>query len=253
MYQIKKEWMLSQAATYKKEYHSFRPFSLSTIEERVFLEKFLKLVSSQDGQDVDDYIVDKDFFDKKIGDKIFYYLNKFSRDKKVLLLGVGSGRETLAANQLGFTTTGITLGSRNIDFGLEILNLPKEIHLEMLTESLLFKDLSFDIVAGFQIFEHSLIPSLFLAECFRVLKKDGILILEWPPAKALDGREWHGYENPHHQICYSPGQAKSLCLKAGFKRIDLFYPLEAGLEKITEEHYWTEIHKTYLSLEAHKE
>ena len=64
--------------------------------------------------------------------------------------------------------------------------------------------------------EHAMAPMLFLLEQGRVLKPNGTLMLEWPPAK-----DYTMGENPHHQMCFTPGQAHALFLKAGFKDIKL--------------------------------
>ena len=89
----------------------------------------------------------------------------------------------------------------------------------------------FDMVAGFQIFEHAMSPLIFLLEQGRVLHSGGSILLEWPPANDL----YSGGDNPHHQVCYTPGQAKALMEKASFSNIKLFYD---DMTVIPEEEYW---------------
>ena len=136
----------------------------------------------------------------------------------MLLLGTGTGREVLVAKDMGFDVVGITFGSRNVDFGKDYLGLSDQDQIETLAEVLPFDRETFDVVAGFQIFEHAMSPLIFLLEQGRVLKYGGQLILEWPPAALYT----YG-DNPHHQVCYTPGQAQALFEKAGLGDVKLFY------------------------------
>ena len=78
-----------------------------------------------------------------------------------------------------------------------------------------------------------------------MLKIGGDLILEWPPAN----EEFSMGSNPHHQICFTPGQAKALMQKAGFDNIELFYD---NLNRIPLEEYWKGDQKSMLVIKGTK-
>jgi SAM-dependent methyltransferase len=209
MYRITHEETQKQGTEYRNNYPPFHPYSLSSSQKLKIGEQFANILSTQNGPDFDDYSI----YDNN---KVETFLSYLPKGSKVLLLGVGTGRETKVALDLGLDAYGTTFGSRNVEFGKRYLGLSAERHIEVANEVLPFAKESFDAVAGFQLFEHCMAPLLFLLEQGRVLKYGGKLILEWPDATHSGG------ENPHHQICYAPGQARDLLLKAGFKDVKLF-------------------------------
>ena len=211
MYRVSEEDMQASQAEYKRNYTPFRPFQFGKDEVAGVSQGFANLVVTQNGQDTDDYLVADN-------NKVERYMQGVVPGSDVLLLGVGTGRETMVAKDMGFKAVGTTLGSRNIDFGLKYLGLTAEEHKECLNEALPFPKESFDVVAGFQVFEHTIAPLLFLLEQSRVLKFGGKLFLEWPPASLFSMED-----NPHHQVCFTPGQAYALFQKAGFADIKLYY------------------------------
>lgn len=161
------------------------------------------------------------------------YLQQFARGK-ILFVGTGAGWEVAQARDLGFDAYGITLGKDNIVFGREILGIPPEKFVEGPNEVLPFDKEVFDIVAGFQIFEHCISPMLFLREQYRVLKIEGTILLEWPPSHPTSSHD------RKHQICLTPGQADALLHKAGFRDIIMRYSNYATHEiyPVPSKDYW---------------
>jgi len=223
MYRVTEEEILSAQVEYKKNYPEFKPFRLTNRDASHIAHCFMALLTTQNGADTDDY---------SVGDnnKVEKYLSGVPTGSKVLILGTGTGREVLVAKSLGLEAIGTTLGSRNVYFGIHKLGLKDTEILECPNEALPFKRETFDTVAGFQVFEHAVAPLLFLIEQSRVLKTGGKLILEWPP-----GDKFNMKDNPHHQICFSPGQAFALFEKAGFSDIKVYYD---DLTLIPEEDLW---------------
>lgn len=237
MYRVTDKQVQADQAQYKTIYKPFRPFKPTAHNVQKMSSSFLNLVMTQNGQDTDDYC---------IGDnnKVEKYLSDLPKGSDVLLLGTGTGREVLVAKELGLHAKGTTLGSRNIDFGIDMLDLQADELLECLNEDLPFRKETFDCVAGFQVFEHTLSPLAFLLEQSRVLKFGGKLVLEWPPANqfSMEG-------NPHHQVCFSFGQAKALFQKAGFADIKVYYD---DLTPVTEADMWREDQTKMLCIEGVK-
>lgn len=208
---------------YKTRYKAFRPYTPSPITVTKLGTNMTTLLATQNGQDTDDYSVDDN-------NKVERYLGFLKPGTKLLILGTGTGRELLIAKDLGHDVIGTTFGSRNIDYATDYLNIPPTQILECANECLPFEKETFDCVAAFQVFEHTIAPLLFLLEQGRVLKQGGILLLEWPPAATHTGGA-----NPHHQVCFTPGQAIALFQKAGF--VDIEVTLDDG-SKIPENELW---------------
>lgn len=223
MYRITEEEMQASQREYKKSYPPFVPFNPDDRVRTGLENRFYNLITTQNGSDTDDYCIDDN-------NKVEKFMGDVPKGSEVLILGVGTGREILVAKDMGFNAVGTTLGSRNIHYGINYLGLKENELIECTNEVLPFKAETFDMVAGFQIFEHTLAPLLFLLEQSRVLKMGGKLFLEWPPA------EGHTMDkNPHHQVCFTSGQAYGLFRKACFGDIKLYYD---DLTPIPEEEWW---------------
>ncbi len=220
---ISDEQIQAIQAQYKKHYLPFRPYTLNLDDCVRMIGNYQSLIKMQNGQDTDDYCVLED-------NKVSRYMKGYE-GKKALLLGVGTGREVVTAKELGMVAAGVTLGSRNVDFGRNYLGLGQMELIEVALEVLPYESNQFDIVAGFQIFEHFISPLLVLLELGRVMTMGGKLVLEWPPAN----EQYSMGANPHHQICYTPGQAEALFMKAGFQDIKLYYN---DMTPIPKEEYW---------------
>jgi SAM-dependent methyltransferase len=203
--EIRKEW-----AQFRKKMPPFVPFNMDNTEKLKIGEKFLNLIATQNGRDLDDYVIRDD-------NKVEKYLSDVTVGSKVLFLGAGTGREIKVALEMGLDAYGTTLGSRNIAFSKGYVGLPDDRLVEVINESLPWASETFDYVVGFQVFEHVIAPLMFLLEQGRVLKTNGKLLLELRDASYSSGAD------PHVQVCYTPGQAQLLFLKAGFEDIKVFY------------------------------
>lgn len=236
-YRVTSEEVLKDQNHYKKNYPPFVPFNINSSLREALAARFENLIKTQNGQDTDDYSIGE-------GNKVQKALNGVSKGSKVLILGVGTGREVLEAKDMGMEVVGTTLGSRNVYFGRKYLGLTDEELLECLNEVLPFPSNTFDLVLGFQVFEHTFAPLLFLLEQRRVLKNGGKLLLEWPPADkyTLD-------DNPHHQVCFTPGQAEGLFKKAGFSKIRLYF---SNGEAPNPEELWQGDHEEMALIEGIK-
>ena len=89
-----------------------------------------------------------------------------------------------------------------------------------------FADTSFDVIMASEVIEHLSDAALFLAECNRVLTKNGCLILTTPnlwdlrlPWSKLTGKIWSGYQDPTHINLQNPRRLSNLVNKAGFRHV----------------------------------
>lgn len=94
---------------------------------------------------------------------------------------------------------------------------------------------SFDVVTASHVVEHVPDPERFLAQCRRVLKPDGSVILRTPNASSIGhrryGRAWRGLEPPRHLHLFTPAALLAAARKAGFDDVECFTSC-AGAEGI---------------------
>jgi len=141
------------------------------------------------------------------------------KGKKLLDAGCGTGWFSKAAYDRGADVTSMDLGE-----GL-LKEVAKKCDTERVVGSILempFDDNSFDIVVSSEVIEHTPDPHQAIREMYRVLKKDGTLILTTPNkiwffaiwiANKLNLRPYDGYEN-----WTGWREMKRILKKTGFKR-----------------------------------
>lgn len=66
----------------------------------------------------------------------------------------------------------------------------------------------FDVITMFHVIEHVISPKKYLKKIYKLLKKDGILVLETPNYDSLDARlfkksYWGGYHIPRHFVIFN--------------------------------------------------
>jgi SAM-dependent methyltransferase len=87
-------------------------------------------------------------------------------------------------------------------------------------ESAHFHEGSFDIVTLFHVMEHVTNPRSVLAEVARVLKPDGVVVLQVPNIESwqfkMFGARWYGLDIPRHVIDYSRNSMVRLLKDSGF-------------------------------------
>ena len=77
-----------------------------------------------------------------------------------------------------------------------------------------FKDESYDTLLATEVLEHCPMPELVLKEMYRVLKKDGYILLTVPFL-------WPLHETPHDEYRYTPFALRRLLEDVGFRNIEV--------------------------------
>ena len=155
------------------------------------------------------------------------FISKAAGNRSVDVLDVGCGSGTLLGllKHRGFRVTGL-------DFSAEAAAIAKaengvDVAVGSLEEAH-FPAESFDVVTLFHVMEHVTNPRLVLAEVSRVLKPNGVAILQVPNIESwqfkIFGARWYGLDIPRHVIDYSRNSMVKLLANSGFtvKRIRHF-------------------------------
>ena len=147
------------------------------------------------------------------------FITKAAGDRGVDVLDVGCGSGTLLGllKHRGFRVTGL-------DFSAEAAAIAKaengvDVAVGSLEEAH-FPAESFDVVTLFHVMEHVTNPRQVLAEVSRVLKPNGVAILQVPNIESwqfkIFGARWYGLDIPRHVIDYSRNSMLKLLADSGF-------------------------------------
>lgn len=83
----------------------------------------------------------------------------------------------------------------------------------------------FDVVTAFQIIEHERDPLGFMKRVYKLLKKDGTVVLATPDAggmwRKMMGKHWVGFTHPEHVVLLNFNSMKVLLEKSGFREIEI--------------------------------
>ena len=147
------------------------------------------------------------------------FITKAAGNRSVDVLDVGCGSGTLLGllKHRGFRVTGL-------DFSAEAAAIAKaengvDVAVGSLEEAH-FPAESFDVVTLFHVMEHVTNPRQVLAEVSRVLKPNGVAILQVPNIESwqfkIFGARWYGLDIPRHVIDYSRNSMLKLLADSGF-------------------------------------
>lgn len=135
---------------------------------------------------------------------------------RMLDVGCGNGRHLSTMRNLGWQVQGVEFS----EDGVRVCrNAGLPVHHGDLA-SANFPDEAFDLITVRHVIEHIPEPRSFMAELSRLLRPDGMLIVETPNSDALGrawfGPKWFANEVPRHLILYS---SPALSLLAGQHRL----------------------------------
>jgi 2-polyprenyl-3-methyl-5-hydroxy-6-metoxy-1,4-benzoquinol methylase len=166
----------------------------------------------------------KDTFDflspnriKKIG--------KFKENGKILDIGCGQGGFLNTMKKNGWETYGVELSKEACEFARQNYGLENIKNEDLL--SIDFPDNYFDVVTLWHVLEHLREPLYTLKKIYKILKKDGILIIESPNFQSIQSRvfkeKWFNLDLPRHLFQFSPATSIHYFNKTNFKIIKRDY------------------------------
>ena len=105
-----------------------------------------------------------------------------------------------------------------------------------------FEKESFDVVTLWDVLEHLHDPSKAVAEIFRILKPDGILVFRVPNLDSWDyrlfKRFWSGFETPRHLTIFNRATLQSLLEKSGFRMVQSGAEFGSFMTIILDIRFW---------------
>ncbi|MCX7974180.1 MAG: class I SAM-dependent methyltransferase [Candidatus Aminicenantes bacterium] len=144
---------------------------------------------------------------------------KSSRGGHLLDVGCGNGWFLKVMLKLGWKVTGVERDEEAVRlakdmFGLEVI--------QGTLDDIKFPPEQFEAITINHVIEHVHDPIKLLAECRRILKSNGIIVIATPNLKSLTkylfGQYWRGWDVPRHLFLFSPKSLR-ICVERSELRI----------------------------------
>ncbi|HAX61177.1 MAG TPA: hypothetical protein DCX95_01260 [Elusimicrobia bacterium] len=149
----------------------------------------------------------------------------YKKNGKILDLGCSTGFYLTRLKELGWETFGVEINPDAAQWGKEKLKL--NIFNGTL-ESAKFPSDYFDAITLWHTLEHVPYPMNTLKEIYRILKKDGIIIVGVPNVDTIErkifGKWWWAWEVPRHFYHYSPETLSNFLKKNNFNVMKIEFP-----------------------------
>lgn len=147
-------------------------------------------------------------------------IQRFVSGGRLLDIGCNIGLFLSCARSAGFDVEGIEFNRESAAFGRKLFNLL--IHTDSL-DQINYPDQTFDVITMYDVLEH--IPDLqdILASVRRILKPNGVLVVQSPNIDSLmarlTGSFWNWLTPPDHLYHFTPSTMQRLITDQGFNII----------------------------------
>jgi SAM-dependent methyltransferase len=150
--------------------------------------------------------------------RLEFVLRGRPRRGKALDVGSAAGFCMQALRKLGFEAHGVEVSETIARHAIERLGFDT-VHIGTLEEAPVAEG-TFDLITMWDVIEHVAEPRALLSRARKLLKRDGLLVLETQNidsafARAL-GRRWHHFKHAEHIYHFTPGSLRRLLDSAGF-------------------------------------
>ncbi len=140
----------------------------------------------------------------------------------LLEVDCGSGAALQLMQQKGWCVTGLDIDAGAVG---NARSKGLDVRHGQLSEQA-FADQTFDAVVMSHVIEHVHSPVELLAECCRILKKGGVLVVLTPNVNSRGhrhyGRNWRGLDQPRHLQIFPPESLASIAVSAGYVLVKTF-------------------------------
>lgn len=149
--------------------------------------------------------------------RVEFVAKLFQKTSKILEIGSGYGFFLKAMNSIGYNVTGVEVSKERRNLAKKNCNV-SILNINLMNEAL--DSSKFDGIVIFHVLEHLSKPIRFLENLYKMLKKNGKLIIEVPNVNDfqlklnLNYRKW--YWQRAHLSYFSPRNLKKVLKKAGF-------------------------------------
>lgn len=137
---------------------------------------------------------------------------------RLLDVGSGTGEVLYNAVKMGFDCYGVEISEEAAEYSVKNFGLKNVINSDFLSTS--FPEGFFDIILFNHVLEHLYNPIENLEEAQRVLKEEGILVVQVPNIDSYQFRtfrdKWFGLSVPHHLYHFNPETVTLAIENAGF-------------------------------------
>jgi 2-polyprenyl-3-methyl-5-hydroxy-6-metoxy-1,4-benzoquinol methylase len=141
---------------------------------------------------------------------------------RLLEIGCGGGAGLESMQKIGWRVTGLDFDEGAVN---NARNKGLDVRLGQLSAQA-FADENFDAVVMSHVIEHVPSPDKLLAECRRILKKEGILVVLTPnadsPLHIHYGLNWRGLEAPRHLQIFTPRSLANMAKSTGYSVVETF-------------------------------
>lgn len=141
----------------------------------------------------------------------------YSRGGGLLDVGCADGLFLHLAQQAGWEVRGVEMAEASVAYARQTFQL--DVFRGELREAK-FPDQYFDVVTFWHVLEHLHDPLGELREAYRILRSDGLLIVEVPNIVSwqagLFAANWRALDTPRHLYHFSPHSLKAMLARAGF-------------------------------------
>jgi len=144
-------------------------------------------------------------------------IRKYKKKGKILDVGCGSGDFLVNIKKRGWVVYGVDTSREACKLANEKL---KQNIFNSELEECHFPDAYFDVITLWHVLEHVYNPNQLLTEVNKILKKDGILLIEVPnienPVFKLTKEHYFALDIPRHLYHYTPKTLEQMLNKNGF-------------------------------------
>lgn len=159
----------------------------------------------------------------------YHFALPFCREKEVLEVACGAGQGLGYIAKAAKKVVGGDIDENNLRFAREHYQGRDNIELHLLdAHKLPFADKSFDVVILYEAIYYLAHPEIFLDQCRRITKKDGILII------CTVNRDWPDFNPSPYSTRYFSAPELYQLLKERFSNVQLYGAFETATDSITD-------------------